>query len=150
MIYAAIITIGTYISSGHVRLLRSPNVRAEVRHNACSHDPIYSCEYPFGESNLGSPCRHLSVTYEATVTAYSAEESPGINARGYYPRVHYSVACPRKIPFGTAVYIDGKNYVCDDRTAVRFNGRFDLFVGSKREAIEWGKREKEVRLLNLN
>lgn len=83
-------------------------------------------------------------TIKAYVTAYSSEESPGINAKGLRPKQGRSIACPRKIPFGMGVRINGGEYVCDDRTALRYDGRFDLFVGSRKEAVEWGKRWKEV------
>ncbi len=36
------------------------------------------------------------------------------------------VACPRSLPFGTVVEINGKAYLCEDRTAQKFNGRFDI------------------------
>lgn len=36
------------------------------------------------------------------------------------------VACPRNIKLGTKVEIDGKTYFCLDRTALKFNGRFDI------------------------
>ena len=36
------------------------------------------------------------------------------------------VACPRNIKLGTKVEIGGKMYVCLDRTADKFNGRFDI------------------------
>ena len=36
------------------------------------------------------------------------------------------VACPYDIALGTEVFIDGNNYVCLDRTAKKFDGRFDI------------------------
>lgn len=36
------------------------------------------------------------------------------------------VACPREIKLGTTVQIRGSLYVCEDRTARKFNGRFDI------------------------
>jgi hypothetical protein len=36
------------------------------------------------------------------------------------------VACPRNIRLGTLVEIRGARYVCEDRTARKFNGRFDI------------------------
>jgi hypothetical protein len=36
------------------------------------------------------------------------------------------VACPRNIRFGTLVEIRGVIYVCEDRTAQKFDGRFDI------------------------
>ena len=36
------------------------------------------------------------------------------------------MACPRHINLGTTVEIRGTTYVCEDRTALKFNGRFDI------------------------
>ena len=36
------------------------------------------------------------------------------------------VACPRSLPLGTVVEIRGKAYLCEDRTAPKFDGRFDI------------------------
>ena len=37
-----------------------------------------------------------------------------------------AVACPREISLGTVVEIRGSVYVCEDRTARKFDGRFDI------------------------
>jgi hypothetical protein len=37
-----------------------------------------------------------------------------------------AVACPRDIDLGTVVEIRGAIYTCEDRTARKFNGRFDI------------------------
>ena len=36
------------------------------------------------------------------------------------------VACPTAYPLGTQVEIDGSRYVCLDRTAAKYNGRWDI------------------------
>lgn len=36
------------------------------------------------------------------------------------------VACPRKMPFGTKVEIDGKVYTCEDRLAEKYDNRIDI------------------------
>ena len=91
----------------------------------------------------------------ATITMYSAVETCDpqncINARGTHPRVNYSVACPREIPLGTKISINGNRYTCDDRTALKYNGRYDIFVGytqdSYEQAIEFGKQYLEVIII---
>lgn len=87
-------------------------------------------------------------TLSATVTAYSSEESPGINAKGYSPIKGISIACPRNVRFGSRVYFPRLRLTryCDDRTALQYDGRFDLYVGSKREAIAWGKRTEVIQI----
>ena len=39
---------------------------------------------------------------------------------------HDAVACPQGIRLGTIVEIRGETYVCEDRTARKYNGRFDI------------------------
>jgi hypothetical protein len=39
---------------------------------------------------------------------------------------HDAVACPQTIKLGTVVEIRGDTYVCEDRTARKYNGRFDI------------------------
>jgi len=86
----------------------------------------------------------------ATVTAYNPTkeqcgQNPDIMASG--KRVYEgSVACPRELEFGTVVRIDGKWYVCEDRTSKKYDGRFDLLMFSEKEAIEFGKQKKEVEI----
>lgn len=74
---------------------------------------------------------------EAVVTRYTSVETCTADrcvmangkraARGY-------AACPRAIAFGTFVRIEGETYECGDRTALRFDGRFDIFEGYGDEA----------------
>jgi len=62
-----------------------------------------------------------------------------------------AVACPRKLPLGSKVKIAGKLLTCEDRTAKRFDGRFDIFQGygpdAQKKAIRWGKQNLEVQIL---
>lgn len=54
------------------------------------------------------------------------------------------IACPREIPFGTKVEIEGKTYICEDRMSKKFNDRFDIWFESTEEALEWGRQTKMV------
>lgn len=62
-----------------------------------------------------------------------------------------AVACPREIKLGTMVIIDNKPYICEDRTALTYNGRFDIFMGygedSYQKAKKYGIHEKDVKIL---
>lgn len=81
---------------------------------------------------------------EATVTAYDYQEFSGKDSTGKRPIVQRTVACPRRIRLGSRISGIFGQRVCTDRTAKRFDGRFDLFVGTKKEAIVWGKRKEKV------
>lgn len=110
------------------------------------------------------PVQHLEYIGEYTVTAYcSCEKCCGkwalnrpLNEQGQ-PIVYgaagveltsgYSVASP--LDFGTVLYIDGKAYEVQDRTAdfvvERYNGRIiDIYFSDHRQAVEWRKQKKEV------
>ena len=89
----------------------------------------------------------------ATITAYSASEDetdsrPWEMASG---KTVYegAVACPRNIPLGTKVEINGSEFVCEDRMNIRYTDRFDIFKDSKAEALQFGIfRNQEVIILN--
>ena len=90
-------------------------------------------------------------TILAEVTAYSEFDSCHyencIMASGKRAYVG-ALACPRNISLETRVFIDGKEYVCEDRTNKDLNGRFDIFMGygkeSYQKAIEFGLQRKNV------
>ena len=58
------------------------------------------------------------------------------------------VACPRHVPLGTWVEINGRRFECLDRTASKYNGRFDIsFDKDIQAALNWGIRRIPVRIL---
>jgi hypothetical protein len=66
------------------------------------------------------------VTGYNTVTAQT-DDTPCIAASGAnICGRHDAVACPRVIDLGTVVEIRGTTYVCEDRTARKYNSRFDI------------------------
>ena len=89
----------------------------------------------------------------ATVTAYSELDSchyPGCKTASGVKAHIGGAACPRKIKLGTKVEINGKTYICNDRTAKRYDGRYDIFMGYGQEAytkaLKFGKQTLEVRI----
>jgi hypothetical protein len=90
----------------------------------------------------------------AEVTAYSEFDSchtgkSCLMASGKKAYVG-AVACPRNIAIGTRVIIDNTPYICEDRTALRLDGRYDIFMGygraSYNKAINYGKQIKKITL----
>lgn len=96
----------------------------------------------------------IKVVREAYVTAYSSVESCWDErctmASGKSAYVG-AVACPRDLRLGSKVKIDDVTYVCEDRTARRYNGRFDLFMGygpkAHGKAINWGIVKLKVEII---
>ena len=75
------------------------------------------------------------------------------NDTGYMASGHWTfigaVACPREIKLGTWVRIDGREYVCHDRTNKRLNGRYDIYDSREdKELFAWGKRKLNVEIIN--
>lgn len=101
--------------------------------------------------------RHLPInptkpykTITATITAYTPEvsqtdDTPLITANGS-PVAIGGIACPRKISFGTLIEILGNRYVCNDRTALKYDDRFDIFFWNKNLAKSFGKKIAEVKI----
>lgn len=81
----------------------------------------------------------------AIVTAYISTSHPCAN--GNYPTTNHTIAIPRSYPLGCRVEIDGKWYVGEDRTARKYDGRFDVFMASREEAIKFGKQTKQVKVI---
>jgi len=89
----------------------------------------------------------------AEVSAYtsSADETdstPNINAMGTKPGPG-SIACPTRYAFGTKVIIGTDEFTCDDRMNPRYAGGdyFDIWVETKTEAMQWGRRTVKVTML---
>jgi len=61
-------------------------------------------------------------------------------AAGVVPQRYVTVAGPRAVPLGARVYIEGIGMRrVEDRTALRFDGRWDVYVGSDKSAHQRAK-----------
>jgi 3D (Asp-Asp-Asp) domain-containing protein len=59
-----------------------------------------------------------------------------------------TVAAPRSVPIGTVVEIQGVGRrVVADRTARRYNGRWDVYVSTHAQARRFGLRRATVTVL---
>jgi len=87
---------------------------------------------------------------EAVVTAYTAGDgyTPGtVMASGRTVYVG-AVACPRNIPLGTVVEIEGVGIrMCEDRKALRFDGEFDIYMSDYSDAVSFGRGMKKWRII---
>lgn len=87
----------------------------------------------------------------AVITAYCActkccgSNAVGLTASGKPPVQGVTVAGPRNLPFGTVVYIEGVGRrVVQDRTARRYDGRFDVYFTKHADAVRFGIRTNRV------
>lgn len=91
---------------------------------------------------------------EFTVTWYSAIETCAdrcIMADGTKAYVG-AAACPRHMPFGTMIrFENGSEYMCHDRTSLKYDGRIDLFAGYEEAdyklAIKNGKQIRKAEVI---
>ncbi len=111
--------------------------------------PESTDEPPLRTQPVKAPAR---VTLLAHVTAYTSsidetDEEPGITASGTTPE-RGTLACPSRYAFGTRIIINGKTYVCEDRMNARYRNtnRFDMWVSSKAEAYQWGKKTLKIEI----
>ena len=86
----------------------------------------------------------------AVVTAYVAT---GRNVAWNHPSAHrpvvgLTIAIPRRFPLGSVVEINGHRYVGEDRTAKKYDGRFDIFMSSTSEALKWGKQTLKITIIS--
>lgn len=93
-------------------------------------------------------------TMLAEVSAYTSsvdetDDTPNINAAGTKPGPG-SIACPSRYEFGTEIVIRDESYFCDDRMNPRYSGGdyFDIWMETKPEAFQWGRRQVEVKVIN--
>ncbi len=88
---------------------------------------------------------------KAEFSAYTAsvdetDENPLIMASG---KIVYTgaIACPRHIQLGTVIELkNGVRYTCEDRMNIRYKNNFDIFMYSKNEALDFGRKLLEYRI----
>ena len=89
-----------------------------------------------------------NLVVNAICTYYIATGNPCANT--HYPKARYTIAAPRNIPLGSIAIIDGKSYVCEDRTNIKYNGRFDIFIsGTREQALQLGRQTNNVTIIRL-
>jgi len=82
----------------------------------------------------------------SVVTAYTWTGNK--TAIGTYPVQGRTCAGPRWIPLGTVVYIEGVGErIVEDRTNIRYNGRYDVYMNSEDDCLEFGIQNLKVEVL---
>jgi len=93
------------------------------------------------------------------VTAYTAgyestgktpnDPSYGITASGVPVEEGVTVACPKSIPFGTKIFIEGVGErVCQDRGGAITEGHVDVYMPDKEQALKFGRQHLRVYIVN--
>jgi 3D (Asp-Asp-Asp) domain-containing protein len=68
-------------------------------------------------------------------------------ASGKMPVQGITIAAPRNVPLGTRVVVSGHTYIVQDRTAKRFDGRYDVYFKSHKDALQWGKQQLNITII---
>ena len=66
-----------------------------------------------------------------------------------YPQINRTVATDQNvIPYGSIIYVEGYGaYIAEDTGGDIKNNRLDIFVGTKKEAIEKGRVKANVYMI---
>jgi 3D (Asp-Asp-Asp) domain-containing protein len=73
----------------------------------------------------------------------------GVTASGTKAKPKRTIAADtRHYPFGTVIYVPGWGYgrVEDRGGAIKGPDKLDLFFGSRKKALQWGRRHKKVKI----
>lgn len=86
--------------------------------------------------------------YESTQKR-KGEDGYGITASGEKTKAMHTAACPKSMPFGTELYIPyfDNTFVCEDRGGAIKAGKLDIYMETVDEALEFGRRKLEVRVI---
>ena len=77
-----------------------------------------------------------------TAAADECGKSDGITASGIQVQEQRTLACPPQYPFGVQIYIEGMGlYTCEDRGGAIKDNKFDIYMETKTEAFQFGRRE---------
>lgn len=86
------------------------------------------------------------------VTAYTVGDrftpSHGITASGERVRTGVTLSCPRELPLGTVVSIEGVGRrTCTDRGGRITGHHLDLYVPTVKQALKFGKQTLDVTII---
>jgi 3D (Asp-Asp-Asp) domain-containing protein len=112
-------------------------------------------EEPVSQEPVSVESQEETKEITVTATAYTAscEGCSGITATGVNikdnPDKKVISVDPSVIPLGTEVYVEGYGYAvaADTGGAIKGN-KIDVFIPDKQDAINWGKKQVEVKILN--
>lgn len=89
----------------------------------------------------------FSEAYTMTATAYT--HTGNRTATGIWPSVGIVAVDPRVIPLGTRLYVDGYGFATAMDVGGKIKGkRIDVFMETKEEALQWGRRQVKVFVLH--
>jgi len=83
-----------------------------------------------------------------TAAADECGKSDGITASGIKVKEERTLACPPNFPFGTKIRIEGMGVrVCEDRGGAIKGNHIDIYMETKAEAFQFGRRNLEAEVV---
>lgn len=84
-----------------------------------------------------------------TAAADECGKSDGITASGIKVAENRTLACPRELPFGTKIKIEGMGeYRCEDRGGAIKGNKIDIYMETKKEAFAFGRQHLEAEIVD--
>lgn len=100
-------------------------------------------EVPFSSPGSGESIRMLATAY-----TLACGNGDGVTATGTIPRPGIIAVDPRVIPHDTLVYIEDYGYFrAEDTGGVIKGNRIDVFMHSREDALNFGKRWVDVKII---
>ncbi|MEI6970824.1 MAG: 3D domain-containing protein [bacterium] len=98
-----------------------------------------------GYCSCGKCCGWMRKWFSAVDSA-GREKKVGVTASGA-SAAHGTIAADRKYPFGTVMQVPGYGYgVVEDRGGAIQGDHIDLFFRSHSDALQWGRRWRDVKI----
>jgi len=105
-----------------------------------------------GDKSNGNKSFYNVTFYTAGVESTGknlGDKGYGVTASGTTVSEGRTVACPKSIPFGTKIHIEGFGYrICEDRGGAIVEGHLDIYVDSLTKARKLGRQKLLVTILN--
>lgn len=84
-----------------------------------------------------------------TAAADECGKSDGITASGLKVEANRTLACPKELPFGTKLRIEGMGeFRCEDRGGAIKGNKIDIYMETKSEAFAFGRQNLEAEIIN--
>lgn len=100
------------------------------------------------EDNVAREITVTSTAYTANCTGCSGVTSTGIDLNKN-PNQKVIAVDPNVIPLGSKVYVEGYGYAIAGDTGGAINGnRIDVYMQSRQQALNWGRKQVTVKVLN--
>ena len=100
--------------------------------------------------NLDNTQDKIVRTLNVEATAYTAYNSYSLTSTGQKPKWGTIAVDPRVIPYGTKIYIPEFNqtFIANDTGGAIKGNKIDIFMNTKKECYNWGRRTIEIQILN--